>query len=121
MLVENVKNIEFEQSIVWLNPGAQGLPYVREGIMPVPYRAKAPAAWRGSGKIVAYATLQSGAPHVRPGRFLRRYWWLAAHDPYEGGGGPIEGVNPRSIAPGALSGPMTEEQWSRAGTRERQW
>ena len=121
MPVDNVKNIEFEQNIVWVEETARSLPYVREGIMALPYRMRPPSPRRTSRHIVAYATLQSGTRSVAPGRFLRRIWWLASHDPYSGGGGPIEAVNPLSIAPGALSGSMTEAQWNRLGTRHRQW
>jgi len=118
MMVENVHQIEAEQSIVWLDETARALPYVRESMMPLPFRSKAPRLMR---RLVAYATIKPNAAHVRPGRFERRYWWLMSHDPYNNGGGPIEAVDPRSIAAGQLSKPMTEEQWNRNGSRERQF
>ena len=120
-MVENLKQIEAEDAIVWLEEAARSLPYVREGIMALPHRMRPPSPRRTSRRIVCYATLRPGAPHVSPGRFQRRYWWLASHDPYSGGGGPIEAVNPQSIAARQLSEPMTAEQWNRNGPKAREW
>ena len=115
MAIENLKQIKDEQAIVWVDGTARDLPYVREGMMPMPFRARAPSARRFSRNIVAYAVLRPDAPHFTPGRFQRRYWWLASHDPYNDGGAPIEAVDPTSIAAGHLSGPLTDEQWNRKG------
>ena len=121
MRVEDAKQIESEESVVWLDHAARNLPYVREGTMLLPSRRKAPSKRLTWHHVVAYATLQVEAHSVSPGRFRRRVWHLAGHDPYPDGGGPSEAVNPLSIAAGQLSEPMTDEQWNRNGTKAREW
>ena len=118
MRADDVSVIGGEESIVWLDSKAIYLPYVRESVY-----GMASSRSRGLGlhwkNVVAYATLSREAKSTIPGRFVRRYWWLAKHDPYRFGGGPFEAVDPQSIAPQKLSARMTEDQWERTGKYEK--
>lgn len=78
--------------------------YVRE--MVTTYTsARSRPPWGGS--MVAYGILAPDARPVASGRgyrvYERRFWWLAPHDPYEGGGGPTEAVISVSVRPGRPS------------------
>lgn len=79
--------------------------YLRESAVLVPFRRRRPAASRVPGSLVAWAELDDSAPAESPGRFRRRVWWLAEHDPYPGGGSPVEAVDPCSIRRGHESLP----------------
>ena len=97
-------NLTYEEEIVWLKPEAKALPYVREGVSIGSRRKKLnPLKYRKT--IVAYAALKESTPSEfgRPGRFRRRIWYLAKHDPYPNGDCPREAVLPFSITAGKES------------------
>ena len=88
-----------EVRIVWLRPPETLPRYVREVLDEwANFRAR---RWRfGRGNVVAYAELAAAAPSDRYGRFSRRVFHLAGHDPYEGLGCPVEAVDPLTVRPG---------------------
>lgn len=85
-----------EERIIWIDHPENHC-YVRETVLSIPRRQQRPGSSRVPGRLVAYAVLQATAPGYGSGRFRRRVWWLASHDPYPGGGAPWEGVDPQSI------------------------
>ncbi len=98
-----------EAKIVWVQGGPEDYPYVREVAYDLPSRARPPRKRMfGEDQLVAYATLRPTAKASYPGMFQRRCWWVASHDPYPAG--PVEAVDPRSIAPGVAS-----QGWAAAG------
>jgi hypothetical protein len=92
-----------EERIQWLGCSPEQFEYVREVAFEFPFRQRLPRRDRCSGRMVAIAVLRPDAPAATPGMFLRRCWWVASHDPYEGSGHPCEAVDPCSIRPGKLS------------------
>lgn len=100
--------IQHESRIQWIDgqhPELYAGSYVREGITFTATRMRKPKDHSG---MVAYAVL---APEARAeflsGRFKRRIWWRASHDPYGDGtsyqGGPCEQVDPLTIRAGQRS------------------
>lgn len=92
--------LRHEERIVWL-PGfdPRKWRYVREAVYPYADRRRGRLKW--NGREVGWSELRSDAPRIRS-CFWRRVFWLASHDPYEGRGGPIEAVDPLTVAPGKL-------------------
>lgn len=88
-----------EHDIVFLEAIEQ-LDYVRECVLPSPYRVNQPRWW-GPGRLVAYATLDPTERRVGY-RFRRRAWVLFPWDHY-GRGAPVEAVDPLSIRAGCSS------------------
>jgi hypothetical protein len=118
MRVEHAGDIQHEKDIVWVDEKAKELPYLRENLHQCHFRRRKPGNLHR--KIVAYAVLSENAPKTsRPYYFERRIWYLASHDPYNGGGGPIEAVDPTSIKPRGISSDMSPDQWNRTGDYER--
>lgn len=93
--------LRWETGIVWLE-SPENFRYVREGTLFVCSRARRPRSGVPT-RLVAYSVLSPKAPSDHPGEFLRRVWWVASHDPYEGRGHPIEAVDPLRIRPGKPS------------------
>ena len=87
-----------EVEITWLRP-VETLPrYIRERLDTFASFRRRP--WRhGYDGVVGYSVL---GPQARSegGGFARRVFWLADHDPYDGGGCPCEAVDPLTIRPG---------------------
>lgn len=102
-----------EAEIVWVAGGPDDYPYVREVAYDLYTRTRTPRRDICGGRLVAYATLRPTATPSYPGMFLRRLWWLAPHDPYPAG--PVEAVDPRSLAPGQPS-----RDWAEAGRPGRE-
>lgn len=100
---DTLRAIKFEERIQWCGCSPEEFAYVRESAYEFPFRSRMPRKDRCPGRLVAIAVLKPDAPSRSPGMFLRRCWWVACHDPYEGGGSPMEGVEPCSIRPGRLS------------------
>lgn len=100
--------IEREAQIVWrpdFDPHAHR--YVREVIYQHADRRRGRLRW--NGHEVGWSELRPDAR--RHGMFfVRRVFWLAAHDPYEGRGAPIEAVDPLTLTPGK-PGELTERAW----------
>ena len=97
---------KWEKDIVWVNPEAKKLAYVREGTNQAGQRVAMPVRWKG--RYVAYATLQLNAPSTSRGVFERRVWYVQPRD-LGREGAPIQAVDPTSIIAG---------QRSRKGRRE---
>src|SRR5260370_25570826 len=97
---------KWEKDIVWVDPDAKQLAYVREGTNEAGQRVALPVRWKG--RYVAYATLQPNAPSMSRGVFERRVWYVQPRDLGQGGS-PIQAVDPTSIIAG---------QRSRKGRRE---
>lgn len=93
-----------EEEIVWLED-VSAQPYVRESVAGRLQRRGKIRCWRG--RCVGYANLRRDMPLPRIKGFARRYWWLAPEDPYDGGGYPIEAVDPRSVRIGQPSARST--------------
>jgi len=91
-----------EAGIVW--DTADGFPpcvlYVRESLDGFQHFRQRIGRYRGPGRRVGYAVLANGAAARRCGYFTHRVFWLAGHDPYEGGGAPCEGVDPLTVFAG---------------------
>lgn len=105
------RSLQFETNIVWVKP-IDTLPrYVREIVVAVPHRAGSISERWQSG-IVGYAELKPDTPSDTPGMFSRRIFWLAPHDPYDGGGAPTEAVDPHTVAPG-VAAKMTDRAWGK--------
>jgi hypothetical protein len=93
-----------EEAIVWVDAHPENHRYIREDVLLVPSRQRRPSEHSAPGRMVAYAVLRPDARASSPGRFHRRVWWLASHDPYPGGrGAPCEGVDPLTVRAGAYS------------------
>jgi len=102
-----------ESGIVWLDDPAK-YPYVRETTIYAPFRSRMPSRKRMQGRPVAIAGLNKEARAVYPGMFLRRYWYVAPHDPYYGG--PIEAVDPYTVCAGVKSiHPKDRDEWTVIG------
>jgi hypothetical protein len=104
LLMTTYPSLEYEQEIVWVDPTARDLPYVREMELPSGTRDRPPRV-SVSGRVVAYAVLRPDAPSESPYRWARRVWWVrtAEHgraDPYSPDSMPAEGVRPAAIAAG---------------------
>lgn len=102
--------LRWEARIVWLRP-VETLPrYVRERLATGEPR-RVGISRRRHPSVVGYAELWPDAPNEGwPGSFARRVFWLAAHDPYEGRGAPIEAVDPRTVEVG-VPGKLTDRAW----------
>jgi hypothetical protein len=118
MIAAEMETLRLEVGIRWVGKHHPELyEYVREAVVD----HCSPTSRPGWGRsLVAYAVLSPGA-EARYGlhryRFWRRrIWWLAPHDPYEGGGAPYEAVVAVSIRPGRPSAPIG---WTRPTTRRR--
>jgi len=86
-------NLEHEKDIVWLDDRSK-YPHLREAPhYPIRGRTKKPSKGDVPGKLIAYATLKPTAKAENPGMFVRRLFYVAAHDPYPAGG-PVEAVDP---------------------------
>lgn len=96
------KPSRYEEEIIWVDGQPSDFAYVREIIVMVPNRQRRPGRGRVPGRFVAYATLSKEATGSH-GMFDRRCWYVAPHDPYDGSGHPIEGVDPASIQAGQAS------------------
>ena len=109
--MSNKQTLAWEARIVWLRP-VETLPrYVREIVHQIPRRVG--ISRRRHPGIVGYSELRPEAPADFPGVFSRRVFWLADHDPYEGGGAPCEAVDPLTVAPG-VAGKNTDRAFGRA-------
>ncbi|HEX8913558.1 MAG TPA: DUF6009 family protein [Humisphaera sp.] len=99
-----------EARVVWA-PGFDpaSARYVREVVSEHEGRRVGRVRW--NGREVGWTELRPGAPR-RGSFFHRRVFWLAAHDPYEGSGAPVEAVDPLTVAPGR-PGVLTERAWGR--------
>lgn len=105
-----------EEQIAWL-VDPMSLRYVRSDVREIFSRRKGkpPAELLPPGKLVGYSELRKDAPHNRVGpmNFTRRLFWVEDHDPYDGGGAPIEAVDPLTVAPGVW-GWVTDRAWGRS-------
>lgn len=88
-----------EARITWLVPLEQLPRYVRESIRAVAFRARRPGHRTVPQRMVGYSELKPDA-RGSCGMFERRIFWLADHDPYDGGGCPCEAVDPLTVRPG---------------------
>ncbi len=91
---------KWEQDIVWADPKAKVLPYLRDETNEASRRVTMPARWKG--RYVAYATLKPNAPSVSRGVFERRVWYVMPRD-RDGSGSPVQAVDPTSIIAGQKS------------------
>lgn len=100
-----------EEAIVWL-ASPESFDYVREAMVQWASTRRRKISW-GEGTTVGYAILKPDArSYLRPGRFMRRVFWVASHDRQSGGpvyqtGAPIEAVDPRTVLAGRY-GQMTK-------------
>jgi hypothetical protein len=83
--------------------------YVREVVCEHEHRRVGRVRW--NGREVGWTELRPEARR-RGFFFVRRVFWLAAHDPYDGSGAPVEAVDPLTVAPGR-PGELTERAWGR--------
>jgi hypothetical protein len=60
---------KWEKDIVWIDPEAKKLSYVRESTNEAGQRVAMPVRWKG--RYFAYATLQPNAPSISRGVFER--------------------------------------------------
>lgn len=90
--------IENETDVTWLAPTCTLPRYVRATLVRC-YRRRGMV--KHSGRVVGWANLSKRAKSDRDG-FQRRVFWLAAHDPYEGGGAPVEAIDPLTVSPGIV-------------------
>jgi hypothetical protein len=90
-------SLKDEVAIIWTED-VSGQRYVRE-MLTYAYTRRRPMAYHGNGRAVGYAALKKDARTRTPRVFLRRVFWLAPWDPYEGGGAPCEGVDPSTVEP----------------------
>lgn len=106
-----------EESIEWL-VDVDDLDYVRQAVVLLPRRRGRPgASWVG-GRLVGWSNLRPDVgSEGRGSGFLRRVFWLAAHDRdsepdgvYRRGA-PSEAVDPRTVAP-RVGGAVTTRAWT---------
>lgn len=86
--------------IIWLEDVSKQ-PYVRSMVVE-DRRRRGRIAYRGNGRAVGYENLPADTePHRYEygggNYYFRRVFWLAPWDPYEGGGHPIEAINPNTL------------------------
>lgn len=112
----NSDPIPHEDGIVWTED-INRLDYVREFVDTTASTRRRPVPWRGPGRRVGYSVLAKNAPNNgSPGWFTRRLFWVNDHDRSEDPTGayatgcPIEGVDPRTVAPG-VPGQQTDQAW----------
>ena len=113
-------NLNHEKDIVWLDDRSK-YRYLREVQYPIWSRTTKPRNSIVPGKLVAYATLKPTAKAENPGMFVRRMFYVAAHDPYPAGG-PVEAVDPYTVHPGIPAAwvedhPVRWLEWQRAARR----
>ncbi|GAA0275935.1 DUF6009 family protein [Streptomyces polychromogenes] len=106
-----------EEQIVWTEE-IHHFDYVRQSVHLASSTRRGPVAWR-VGRRVGYAVLRDHAPSgAVPGKFVRRVFWVKAHDRSEQPRGiyrtsaPSGAVDPRTVAPGVW-GELTERAWGR--------
>ncbi|MGW1226517.1 DUF6009 family protein [Streptomyces sp. NPDC001478] len=107
-----------EVEIVWLED-PMGLDYVRQSLDKVNTRKGRPRYER-DGRLIGYSNLAPKAPRsIGSGLFARRTFYLLPHDrpnrpddpecPYKVGS-PLEAVDPRTLAPGAVGEKTSRSQ-----------
>jgi hypothetical protein len=112
-LVEQM--LEQESDIVWTED-VSGLDYVRQRINCYANRRIGGMQFRGLGRRVGYSTLKPGSPRTNNPWWVRREFSVSRDDRSEQPAGvyeigtPVEGVDPRTVAPGVL-GTLTERAW----------
>ncbi|MCG3039181.1 DUF6009 family protein [Streptomyces sp. S1A] len=115
-MIKDPADLRHEDGIVWTED-TERLDYVREYVDQAATSRRRPVPWRGAGRRVGYSVLAPAAPNNgQPGMFTRRVFWVNDHDRSEqpdgvyATGTPSEGVDPRTVAPGAW-GRMTDRAW----------
>lgn len=84
--------------------------YVRVGLTLCRWRQTPINPRESYGRLVGWSVLRNDADAILDGGFVRRIFWVAAHDPYPFPGQPIESVDPYSLLPGHI-GRVTPRSW----------